>query len=167
MTPQRTRTVPAENRQNTPVAAMRVHPTGRGAEVRVTPMNDWPFRILYDGECPLCKREADLLRRMDRGRGRLELEDIAAPEFDASKYGLTFDAVMGSIHGVLPGNRIVHGMEVFRRAYGLVGWGWALAPTGWPILKPLFDRFYVWFAANRLRLTGRPCDSGRCAPRRA
>lgn len=129
-------------------------------------MVEAPFRILVDGECPLCRREGNLLQRLDKGRGNLIIEDIASPGFDAARYGTTFDAVMGSIHGVLPDGRLVTGMEVFRRAYSLVGWGWLLAPTGWAPLKPAFDAFYRWFARNRMRLTFRKadaCATGRCA----
>jgi len=128
-------------------------------------MTAYPFRVLIDGECPLCRREARFLERLDKGRGRLVMEDIAAPGFDAGAIGCTFEDVMGSIHGVTPEGKVVTGMEVFRRAYGAVGLGWALAPTGWPGLKWVFDALYRWFAANRLRFTGRgaACESGRCA----
>ena len=124
-----------------------------------------PFTILIDGLCPLCAKEAALMRRMDRGRGRLRIVDIAAPGFDAAPYGRTLEDVMGSIHGVTEDGRVISGMEVFRRAYRAVGWGWLLAPTGWPLLRPVFDAGYRWFARNRLRLTGRSCEADRCAPR--
>ncbi|MEL6797878.1 MAG: DUF393 domain-containing protein, partial [Planctomycetota bacterium] len=84
------------------------------------------FTILIDGDCPLCRHEANLMRKLDKGRGNLELVDIAEPDFDASTYGTTFETVMGHIHGVLPDGRLVTGMEVFRRAYAAVGWGWVL-----------------------------------------
>jgi predicted DCC family thiol-disulfide oxidoreductase YuxK len=127
-------------------------------------MTTWDVKLLYDGECPLCVREVNLLRRIDR-RGKLALEDIAAPDFDASRYGSTFEQLMGSIHGVLPDGRLITGMEVFRRAYAAVGLGALVAPTAWPVLEPVFDRAYAWFAKNRLRLTGRGdvCANGRCA----
>jgi predicted DCC family thiol-disulfide oxidoreductase YuxK len=126
-----------------------------------------PLRVLIDGDCPLCRHEAALLRRLDRGRGRLFTEDIAEPGYDPSHVGRTLDELMGTIHGVLPDGTIITGMEVFRRAYAAVGFGWLLAPTGWPGLRPLFDRLYRWFARNRLRLTGRrtgTCESDRCRP---
>ncbi len=128
-------------------------------------MPAYPLRILIDGDCPLCKREAALLQRLDQRTGRLVLQDITAIEFDPSTINRTMDDVMGTIHAVTPDGQIVTGMEVFRRAYAAVGYGWLLAPTGWPILRPIFNRFYRWFAANRLRLTGRSdaCDTGRCA----
>lgn len=122
------------------------------------------IRVLVDGACPLCRTEGNLLRRLDRGRGRLVIEDITAGDFDPDRVGRSMDELMGAIHGVAPDGTIVTGMEVFRRAYAAVGLGWLLAPTDWPGLRPLFDRAYRWFARNRLRLTGRSetCDGGSC-----
>jgi predicted DCC family thiol-disulfide oxidoreductase YuxK len=116
------------------------------------------LRVLIDGACPLCRAEAALLRRLDRNRGRLVLEDIAGPSFEPAGVGRSLDELMGTIHGVLPDGTIVTGMEVFRRAYGAVGLGWLLAPTAWPGLRPLFDRAYRWFARNRLP-AGRPPEA--------
>lgn len=125
-----------------------------------------PFTFLFDGECPLCAREVRLLRRLDRGRGRLLMEDIAAPGFDAGVYGLDPETVMARIHGVLPDGTVIEGVEVFRRAYAAVGLGWLLAPTRWPGLRGLSDWAYRVFARNRLRWTGREdaCPSDRCEP---
>lgn len=121
--------------------------------------------IMVDGECPLCREEGAFLERLDDERGRLAVVDAADPAFDAAAYGLEGRDLMGQIHGVTAEGEIVRGMEVFRRAYGLLGWGWVLAPTAWPGLKPLFDRFYRWFAANRMRLTGRSEECAeRCLP---
>jgi predicted DCC family thiol-disulfide oxidoreductase YuxK len=123
-----------------------------------------PFTVLLDGDCPLCRREGVLLAKLDRGRGRLVLEDISRPEFDPGRYGLTGEDLMARIHGVSPDGGIVEGMEVFRRAYGAVGAAWLLGWTSWPVVRPLADRAYLWFARNRLRWTGR-CEAGTCAPR--
>jgi predicted DCC family thiol-disulfide oxidoreductase YuxK len=120
--------------------------------------------FLHDGDCPLCAREVAMLQRLDKGRGRLAFDDIAAPGFDASRYGRTQPELMARIHGVLPDGRVIEGVEVFRRAYAAVGLGWLVAPTRWPLLRPLTDAAYRWFARNRLRLTGRneTCTSDRC-----
>lgn len=122
------------------------------------------FTVYIDGDCPLCAREADLWRRLDRGRGRLALVDIAAPEFDPTPLGKTTADLMAEIHGRDAAGQIVTGMAVFRQAYAAVGWGWLLAPTGWPILRPMFDWGYRWFARHRLRLTGRRCDAHCTTP---
>lgn len=122
------------------------------------------FTILIDGDCPMCRHEADLLCRLDRGRGRLSLVDIASPGFDPAAMGVTMEQIMGTIHGVLPDGRLVTGVEVFRRAYAAVGWGWVWAPTGWAPLRPIADRLYAWFAGRRLALSGRRlvCEGGTC-----
>ena len=122
------------------------------------------FELFYDGDCPLCAREVAALRRLDRGRGRLALTDIAAPDFDAERYGRGQDELMARIHGRLPDGSWVEGVEVFRQAYGAVGLGWLLAPTRWPGLRQLAEALYRVFARNRLRWTGRAdCADGRCA----
>ncbi|MDY7107308.1 MAG: DUF393 domain-containing protein [Planctomycetota bacterium] len=122
--------------------------------------------IFIDGECPLCRREARTLERLDRGRGRLKLVDITDASFDPGRFGRSVDQMMAAIHGRLPDGTMITGMEVFRRAYAAVGLGWLLAPTAWPGLRRLFDRLYAWFARNRTRLTGRGSDcSERCRPR--
>jgi predicted DCC family thiol-disulfide oxidoreductase YuxK len=128
-------------------------------------MDSFAIKVLYDGECPLCAREIAFLRRRDR-RGLIAFEDIAAPDFDPSRYGLEHAAVMSRIHGVLPDGALVEGVEVFRRLYIAVGLGWLVAPTRWPLLRGLFDRAYRLFARNRLRWTGRAevaCTSASCA----
>ena len=100
-------------------------------------MKQWEFKLLYDGQCPFCRREVNWLQRRDR-QGRLAVEDISAPDFAASNYGLTQAEVMGVMHGVFPDGQIVRKVAAFREAYRVVGLGWLLAPTvgpgcaGWP-----------------------------------
>ncbi|MEB3264505.1 MAG: DUF393 domain-containing protein [Synechococcus sp.] len=135
-------------------------------------MSDPALTILYDGACPLCLREVRLLQRRDGGRGRLAFVDIDAPGYDPAQYGgVTYREAMGRIHALGAGGEVVRDVEVFRRAYALVGLGWLYAPTRWPLLRALSDGAYRLWAAWRLRLTGRPsleslCElrSGRCSP---
>jgi predicted DCC family thiol-disulfide oxidoreductase YuxK len=128
-------------------------------------MTDWTIKLLYDGECPFCSREVQWLKRRDRA-GQLALEDIAAPEFDPARYGLTRQQVAGVLYGVLPDGRVVSRLETFRLAYAAVGLGWLLRPTGWPILRPICDLGYTIFARYRIPLGrlfgGRGCASGSC-----
>jgi predicted DCC family thiol-disulfide oxidoreductase YuxK len=122
------------------------------------------IKVLYDGDCPLCAREIAFLRGRNR-RGLIAFEDIAAPGFDAARYGLDQHAVMSRIHGVLADGTLIEGVEVFRRLYTAIGLGWVVAPTRWPLLRGLFDRAYRVFARNRLRWTGREdalCTSESC-----
>jgi len=128
-------------------------------------MNEWRLKLLYDGQCPMCRREANWLMRRNRA-SHLAFEVISAPGFDASRYGLTQAQVMGVMHGVFPDGRIVTKVAAFRQAYREVGWGWLLAPTGWPVLRGLADRGYEWFARNRVTIGrffgGEICEADRC-----
>lgn len=108
----------------------------------------YPLTLLYDGLCPVCSLEMDHLRERDR-HGRLVFVDIAAPGFDAARYGVTLDALDAALHGLCADGRMLRGMPVLRLAYAAAGLGWALAPTGWGPLRPLFDTGYRVFARHR------------------
>ena len=111
----------------------------------------WEIKLLYDGACPFCRREVNWIKGKDHTH-RIELEDISADGFDASRYGLTHEAVDGKIHAFLADGSVITGMAVFRRLYAAVGLGWLLAPTGWPVIRPVADYAYSLFARHRVRL---------------
>lgn len=128
-------------------------------------MDKWHFKLLYDGECPFCLLEVRWLQRWNR-HGHLAFEDVSSGDFDPARYHTTREELMGVIHGVFPDGRIVRKVEVFRQAYRAVGLGWLLAPTGWPVLRPVFDWLYLVFARYRVpvgRIFGRSCDAGTCS----
>lgn len=111
----------------------------------------YDFTLLYDGNCPICRREIAWLKSRNQ-RGRLGLVDIQADNFDPSVYGTTFPTLMAEIHGLSRDGQLIKGMPVFYAAYSAVGLGWLMAPTRWPFLRPLFDSLYAWFASHRLQL---------------
>ena len=116
--------------------------------------------VFFDGDCPLCVREINMLRRMDRKRA-IRFTDIAKDGFDPTAHGRDFDAFMARIHGRLPDGRWFEGVEVFRRLYAAVGLGPLVALTRLPGISATLDVAYEVFAANRLRWTGR-CEEGAC-----
>jgi predicted DCC family thiol-disulfide oxidoreductase YuxK len=121
------------------------------------------FTMFFDGACPLCSREVNMLRRRDK-KSRIRFIDTAAKSFNPRDYGISSDPNR-LIHGMMSDGSIVVGVEVFRQVYKEIGLGWLLAPTAWPILKPLFDAAYLVFAKYRIplgRLFGRHCDDGSC-----
>ncbi len=109
---------------------------------------NYPFTLLFDGACPLCRLEMDRLAERDALR-RLVFTDIAAPGFDATPYGTSAEAMQALIHGVRPDGSLVVGVETIRIAYEAVGLGALAAPTALPLIKPLVDWLYAGFARNR------------------
>lgn len=118
--------------------------------------------VFYDGDCPLCMREIRMLMRRDRA-ARIQFTDIAAATFDPAAYGKDHADFMARIHGRLPDGTWIEGVEVFRRLYAAIGFGWIVAVTRVPGVSHLLRLGYHLFAKNRLRLTGRCAPDGTCA----
>jgi len=112
------------------------------------------IEMFYDGDCPICRRETDLLKKLDR-HSRIRFTNIAAPEFDPKSLGRTQNQLMAEIHGRLPDGTWITGVEVFRRLYTCAGFGPLVVLTRMPLVRNLLNLGYRIFAANRLRLTGR------------
>ncbi|MCA9195052.1 MAG: DUF393 domain-containing protein [Planctomycetales bacterium] len=122
--------------------------------------NDWQVEVFYDGKCPLCMREINLLRRLDR-QHRIRFTDIADTSFSPTVFGMTMKDFMDEIQGRLPSGEWINGVEVFRRLYTAVGLKHAVAITRLPGISHGLEFGYRVFAKHRLRLTGR-CGGGSC-----
>ena len=117
----------------------------------------WKIKLLYDGECPLCVREVNFLRKRDAGRGLVAFVDIADDDYTPEENGgVDFETAMGRIHAVLPDGTLVKNVEVFRRIYEILGMGWIYAITKLPIFGAIADFIYGIWADWRLSMTGRP-----------
>ena len=107
------------------------------------------FEVFFDGQCPLCKREIDMVRRKDK-LGRLRLTDISTAEYQTLT-GKDIVEMMKEIHGRYADGTFVTGVEVFREIYRRIGFGWLVSVSRLPILKPLLDIAYRMFAYFRFR----------------
>ena len=126
------------------------------AEVATKP-ESWQIELLYDGECPLCLREVNFLKRRDAGRGLVAFVDIASDRYIPEAHGgVDFETAMGRIHAVLPDGTVIKNVEVFRRVYEILGMGWIYAVTKLPIIGSIVDWLYGIWADWRLAVTGRP-----------
>ncbi len=124
----------------------------------------WEVEVFFDGDCPLCRREIAWVQGRDR-EGKIRFTDIAAPSFAPAAYGLTHQEFMAEIQGRLPDGAWLTGVEVFRRMYAAIGFGWIVSATRWPIVAPILNWGYKAFAKRRLALTGR-CSLEGAACRR-
>lgn len=120
----------------------------------------WTIQVFHDGDCPLCRREIRMLRRLDR-KQRILFTDIAAPDFDPTLWGKSHEELMDRIRGRRPDGTWIEGVEVFRQLYAAVGLGWIAAFTRLPGISHALEWSYTVFARNRLKWTGR-CIEDRC-----
>lgn len=112
--------------------------------------------MLFDGECPLCVREVNFLKRQDGDRGLIKFVDIAADDYKAEdNAGIDFETAMGRIHGILADGTVIQNVEVFRQIYDVLGIGWVYAITKLPLVGRLADALYGVWADYRTILTGR------------
>ncbi len=119
------------------------------------------LKLLYDGQCSICRRAIERLKRRDR-ENRIVLEDISDPGFDPGRYGLTAEQVRAVMHVILPDGRVLRAMDAVRAAYAAVGRGWLLAPTAWPGIRWLADTFYRYIARHRMSFSSQ-CESESCS----
>lgn len=107
-----------------------------------------------------------LKRRDAERRNAILFVDVADPGYDASQNnGIGYEAAMRTIHGVVreedrrtgeAKETVLTGVDVFRRAYDLVGLGFVYAFLDVPVLRALASALYDAWARVRLPLTGRP-----------
>ena len=120
------------------------------------------FEVFFDGDCPLCRREIDWLKKKNK-QNKVLFTDIAAPDFEAAKYGKTWDELMAEMHGRLPDGTWVLGLDTFDRLYQELRLGWMVHWTRWPLFRGVTDLAYRLFARNRLRFSGKKTGSCRVA----
>ena len=120
--------------------------------------------FLYDGGCPLCRRETDFLKGRDK-IGNIRFVDINSENYDPTNYqNISFEKAMSNLHGILHDGNLIQGLDVLAYAYQLVGLGWVYFPTKIPIISILLKILYSFWAKYRLKITGRNtleilCDS--------
>ena len=121
------------------------------------------YTVLYDGGCPMCRRTARVLRRLDWLR-RLTFVDAIDPAVrERVAPGLTEAEVLVEMYVV---------DETGARSGGYAGYLWMAraVPLLWPMallgplpgVRQLGDAIYRYVAANRVR-RGR-CTDQVCAP---
>ncbi|XP_056304969.1 uncharacterized protein LOC130217018 [Danio aesculapii] len=122
------------------------------------------IRVLYDGECPICVKEISFLQFLQRKRAdKVDFVDVSLPEYDESKYGVSYEMAMKEMTVIDKNNKIHQGVPAFTVMYGAVGLGYLGRFLSLPLIRPVMDRAYGVFARNRLKWTGREkCTTGRC-----
>jgi len=125
--------------------------------------------VLFDGQCPLCRKTTDVLKRLD-WLHRLRFHDCRDEAgIPANSAGLTPERMIAEMH-VLSADRkcALSGFRAVRWIAGRVPLLWPIFPLLFlPFMPRLGQKLYVWVARNRFQLV--PCRGGVCTipPKRA
>lgn len=118
--------------------------------------------MYYDGGCPLCRREVDHYRRLDR-LDRVRWVDISREPEALGALGIDLATAMKRLHATDEDGRLVSGVTAFAAIWRqLPGYRHLARIVSALGLVPLLDRAYSRFAAWRFR---RQCAAGTCQPR--
>jgi predicted DCC family thiol-disulfide oxidoreductase YuxK len=127
--------------------------------------------LFYDGSCPLCVAEMQALAAFD-DKKRLKLVDLGRPEVAECYPGIDRVAAMQILHAELDrgdgtSTEMLLGLDATRWAWKLVNRKPWIAMLRWPLIRPVADLCYLFFARHRYRisylLTGRKrCEAGVC-----
>lgn len=111
----------------------------------------FPLTIFFDGSCPLCTREIQLLTRFDTQQ-QLRVVDCSAADF-APVDGYAREAMMALIHARDAEGLWLIGTPVFAAAYRATGFASIATLWGSPRLQPMWGVVYPWIANNRMWLS--------------
>lgn len=120
--------------------------------------------VLYDGECPVCTRQARSLSHFARRR----IEARPYQSFSSTDPRLSRAELDRELKLVTPDGGVFGGAEAIVRAARLArpALGWVLSVYYVPGLRQVADRLYSWVARNRYRLFGRSgpavCSDDTC-----
>ncbi|KAF8105136.1 hypothetical protein N665_0162s0015 [Sinapis alba] len=118
---------------------------------------NWKIKMLYDGDCPLCMREVNMLKERNEENRTIKFVDISSNDYSPQEnQGLDYKTVMGQIHAIQSDGNVVTGVEAFRRLYEEVGLGWVYTITKFEPIGKVADAVYDFWAKYRLQVTGRP-----------
>ena len=130
-------------------------PSSRQKVNSLTPeAKPYPLTVYFDGECPICRREIDLMKLLNR-KERLQFIDFAALAYRSEEHELNPCDLNRVIHARWSEGTIITGVEVFREMWEAIGLGFLARFSRRPLLNKLLVQAYTWFAKNRLRHTGR------------
>jgi predicted DCC family thiol-disulfide oxidoreductase YuxK len=118
--------------------------------------------VLYDGDCPFCRKSVEVLRRLD-WLERLDYVDVRdADAMSDVGVALEPDRLLEEMHLVTPdGAKVYSGFRAFRWLAWRLPLLWGAAPLLYlPGAESVGQRMYLWVARNRFRLL--PCHGGVC-----
>lgn len=112
--------------------------------------------MFHDGECPVCSYEVKLLKKLDTTNAICWV-DITTDKQALAKAGISYQQAMDFIHVQDAQQNIQTGVKGFLVVWEKLPYYRKLVPIikHVPLLLPLLEAFYRFFAKYRLQLTGK------------
>jgi len=123
--------------------------------------------MFYDGGCPLCSKEVEHYKRIDKNDNVQWLDICSNPE-TLHDHGISYDAAMKHLHVLNQRGEIVRGAYAFNALWSALPRYRILARlSSVPGVLPVMDRVYEQFArrryASRLCRISRQESVSRCS----
>ncbi|CAK9254547.1 unnamed protein product [Sphagnum jensenii] len=119
--------------------------------------SNWKIKMLYDGDCPLCMREVNMLKERNQTYGTIAFVNIGTDDYSPEQNnGIDYETAMGRIHAICRDGTVLTNVAAFRALYEEVGLGWVYAITNHQPWASIADALYSFWAKYRLPVTGRP-----------
>ena len=122
--------------------------------------------VLFDGECPLCRKTTAILKRLD-WLHQLRFHNCRdTAGIPANTARLEPARMIAEMHVLTPNRKTaLSGFRAVRWIAGRVPPLWPLYPLLFiPGMPKMGQRIYLWIARNRFHLV--PCHDGVCTIRR-
>ena len=129
-------------------------PSPHKVQTRFHSAKPYPLTVYFDGECPVCRREINLMKFLHRSQ-RLGFIDFSNSLYRPTDHRLNRCDLREVIHARWSDGTIITGVEVFSEMWEAIGFGFLARLSRRPLINALLVKGYAWFAKNRLRLTGR------------
>jgi len=124
--------------------------------------------VFFDGQCPLCAREIQALKKLDQQQA-LQFEDIHAADFQSRFPAIDIIDADRKLHGLRSDGQLIYGLDVTAQAWALVGKHRWLSGLRLPVIRQVSDVVYWVFARFRHpigKLFKHPvCQDNQCPPR--
>ena len=104
--------------------------------------------LFYDGACPLC--QAEILFLSGRNKAHLlGFIDINSAQYDPMKVGVSCEQALAAMYGQYADGTLINGVSVFPEAYRRADLPFLAWIFSRPVLQPMLQVGYRFFAKNR------------------
>lgn len=119
-------------------------------------MTDPKVTCFHDGDCPICNLEVNAMKKLDTA-GNIRWVDISKNKAAMAEAGITYQQAMAKLQVIDEHQQLQSGVYGFIQIWKQLPYYRRLVPIveNVPLLLPLLNICYAFFARYRLTLTGK------------